>query len=222
MIHQVGIALAKSGYGCIFGIASATFEPLQNQHPVAFVLADATTDRLQPLTQGAGGLPLAFTGVNLDAFQAARALVGAHFRVQVGQLHQLAGRTATCADHLHAVGFGGQGAGHIFDIKQAQIQHRVELVEHHHRIEVAGYGPFGDVPAPLGLLPVEAGRFLGAEKVSPARAHLVDQVGEALLQGFDGGVFVVGPAGPLEKAQQQHPCAFLLADTQADGAQNHP
>ena len=46
VIHQVGIALAKSGYGGIFGIASATFEPLQNQHPVAFVLADATADRL--------------------------------------------------------------------------------------------------------------------------------------------------------------------------------
>ena len=46
VIHQVGIALAKSGDGGIFGIASATFEPLQNQHPVAFVLADATADRL--------------------------------------------------------------------------------------------------------------------------------------------------------------------------------
>jgi len=47
-------------------------------------------------------------------------------------------------------------------------------------------------------------------------------MGKALLQGFDGGVFVVGPARSLEKAQQQHPGAFLLADTQADGAQNHP
>jgi hypothetical protein len=46
--------------------------------------------------------------------------------------------------------------------------------------------------------------------------------GKALLQGLDRAVFVVRPARTFEKAQQQHPGAFLLADAQADRAQYHP
>lgn len=69
---------------------------------------------------------------------------------------------------------------------------------------------------------VEAGGLLSAEVVAAAGAHLVDQVGETLLQGLDGAVLVVGAAGALEEPQQQHPGALLLADAQPDGAQHHP
>ena len=58
--------------------------------------------------------------------------------------------------------------------------------------------------------------------IGTARAQVVDQMRETLLQRFDGGVFVVGAAWTLEEAQQQHPGAALLADAEADGAQHHP
>jgi hypothetical protein len=46
-------------------------------------------------------------------------------------------------------------------------------------------------------------------------------VGETLLQGLDGGIFVVGAARALQEAEQQHPGLLLLTDAQADGAQHH-
>ena len=232
MIHQVGIALAQGGDGGIFGVAAAAFEPLQDQHPVALVLADAAADRLQGLAQGTGGLALAFAGVDLDAIEAGGLVmavpidetpaVGAHLGVQIGQLHQLGRCAATGADHLHPRRFGRECARDLVGSEQAQIEHRVDLVEHHHRIEVAGDRPLGDIPAPLGLLAIEAGCLLGGEELAATGAHLIDQMGKALLQGFNGAVLVVGAAGPLEKAQQQHPGAFLFADAQPDGAQHHP
>ena len=64
----------------------------------------------------------------------------------------------------------------------------------------------------MGFLAIEFGGFFRREIVAPTRAHLVDQVGEALLEGLNGGVLVVGPAWPFQEAQQQHPGALLLAD----------
>lgn len=125
-------------------------------------------------------------------------------------------------DHLHAVGLGRQALHHLLHVEQAQVKHRVELIEHHHGIELAGDGALRDIPAALGLLAIEAGGLLGGEELTPAGAHLIDQVGKALLQGLDGSVLVVGAAGTLEEAQQQHAGALLFADAQADGAQHHP
>ena len=142
--------------------------------------------------------------------------------MQIGQLHQGWRCPPARADHLHAGGFGGEGAYHLGRVQQAKGQHWIEFVEHHHGIEVAGDGAFGDIPAPLGLLAIEGGGLLGIEVVPPAGAHLVDQVGKALLQRFDGAVFVVGATGTFEKAKQENAGSLLLADAQADGAQHHP
>ena len=181
VIHQVGIALAQGGDGRVFGVALAPLEPLKDQHPVALVLGDALADRLQGLAQGAGALALALPGVDLDAIKAALALMGAHLGVQVGELHQLQRGATTGADHFHALRLGGQGAADLIGVEQAQVEHRIELVEHHHRIKVAGDRPLGDVPAPLGLLAVKFGGFFGREVIAAPGAHLIDQVGEALL-----------------------------------------
>ena len=69
MIHQVGVALAQGGDGGVFGVAAPPLEPLQDQHPVALVLADAAADRLQGLAQGAGGFALALAGVDLNPIE---------------------------------------------------------------------------------------------------------------------------------------------------------
>ena len=50
----MGIALAQGGDGCIFGVAAAAFEPLQDQDPMALVLADAPPDGLQRFAQRTG------------------------------------------------------------------------------------------------------------------------------------------------------------------------
>ena len=203
---------------------------------MAFVLGDAAANGLQGLAQGTGGLALALAGVDLNPLEARQdrltglllegrgigAPVGAHLRVEVGNLHQGARSAPTGDDHLHAGGLGREGAHHLLGIQQAEIQHGVELIEHHHRIELAGDGPLGDGPTPLGLLHVHAGDLIGAKKFAAAGADLVDQMGETLLQGFDRRVFVVGATGPLQKTQQQHPGLLLLADAQANGPQDDP
>ena len=210
VVDQVGIAFAQGGNGGVFGVAAAALEPLQDQHPVALVLADAAADRLQGLAQGAGGFALAFTGVNLNAIEPRvggpirvallvepeiLAAVGPHFRVEIGDLHQLARRAPAGDDHFHAGGLGRQGLHHIGDVEQAQVQHRTQFIQHHHRIEGAGDRSLGDIPAPLGLLTIKFGGFVGREEIPAAGAHLVNQVGKALLQGLDCGVLVVGAAG---------------------------
>ena len=190
---------------------------------MALVLADAPTNRLQRLAQGTGALPLAFTGVDLDPLQPCGITpVGAHFGVKIRQLHESGRGTTAGADHLHPRGFGRQGAHHILLIQQGQIQNGVELIKHHHGVEIAGQGPLGDIPSALGLLPIEQGGFAGREIVPATRAHLINQVGKPLLQSLNGRIFVIGAPGPLEKPQQEHPRAFLLADPQPDGAQHHP
>ena len=45
---------------------------------------------------------------------------------------------------------------------------------------------------------------------------------EALLQGLDGRILVVGTAGTLEEAQQQCTGLPLLADAESDRAKNNP
>ena len=50
----MGIALAQGGDGCIFGVAAAAFEPLQDQDPMALVLADAPPDGLQRFPECTG------------------------------------------------------------------------------------------------------------------------------------------------------------------------
>ena len=57
--------------------------------------------------------------------------------------------------------------------------------------------------------------------IGPTSPQVIDQMGEALLQRFDCRVFVVGPSGPLQEPQQQHPGATLLTDAEADRAQHH-
>ena len=47
--------------------------------------------------------------------------------------------------------FRSQGAHHLLGVEQAQIEHRVELIEHHHRIQRTGQGAAGDRPAALGF-----------------------------------------------------------------------
>ena len=54
VVHQVRIALAKGSDGCIFGVTAAAFEPLQDQDPMALVLADAPPDGLQRFAQRTG------------------------------------------------------------------------------------------------------------------------------------------------------------------------
>jgi hypothetical protein len=162
-------------------------------------------------------------GLGAEAFAIrSPAAVGPHLGMEIGQLHQLPRRPPAGADHLHAGRLGPQGAHHLGGVEQAEVEHGVEFIEHHHRIEIAGDGALGDVPAPLGLLAIKTGGLLGGEVFAPAGAHLVDQVGETLLQGFDRGVLIVGAARTLEEAQQQHPGALAFADAQADGAQHHP
>ena len=142
--------------------------------------------------------------------------------MQISQAHQFPRSSPAGADHLHARGLGRQGAHHLGGIEQPQVEHGIELVEHHHRVKVAGDGPLGDVPAALGFLTIEAGGLVGSEVFAPAGAHLVDQVGKALLQGLDRGVLVVGTAGSFQEPQQQHPGALALADPKADGAEHNP
>ena len=136
VIHQVGVALAQGGDGGIFGVSLAALEPLQDQHPVAFVLADSLADGLQGFAKGAGGFPLAFAGVDLDAVEAIEGGfglgMGPHFGVEVSELNQLGWSPPAGADHLHTRWLGGQGAGHFIAIEQAQIEHGVELIEDHH------------------------------------------------------------------------------------------
>ena len=117
--------------------------------------------------------------------------------MEIRDLHQRARGAAAGDDHLHARGLSGEGADHLLGVQQAEVEHGVELVKHHHRIELTGDRPLGDGPAPLGLLNIDAGDLIDTEKFAAAGAHLIDQVGETLLQGFDRGVFVVGAAGPL-------------------------
>ena len=118
MIHEVRIALAQGGNGSVFGVAGAALEPLKNEHPVAFVLADAPADRLQAFAKGAGGFALAIPGVDLDAGDAGiQLLVGPHFRMEISQLHQFFRRAPSRADHLHPGGFASQGAGHLIGIE---------------------------------------------------------------------------------------------------------
>ena len=225
MIYEVGIALAQRCNGAVLGVALAAFEPLQDQHAVAFVLADAFADGLQRFAQGTSGFALAFTGVDLDALHAQLAgplvEMGPHFRVQIGKVDQGAWSSAAGGNHLKARWLGRQGAHHVFFIEQPQVEQGVELIEHHHRIEGTGEGPFGDIPAPLRFLAVKTGDFIGSEEVGAASSDLVDEMGETLLQRLNGGVFGVGPAWPFEKAQQQNAGALFLADAQSDGAQHH-
>ena len=225
VVHQVRIALAQGRDGAVFGVALAPFEPLQDQHAMALVLADALADGLQCFPKGTGGFALAFTGVDLDALHAQLAgglvQMRTHLRVQISQVHQGARCTAAGGDHLQPRGLGRKGAGDFLNIQQPQVEHRVELVEHHNGVQLAGQGAPGDVPATLGFLAIKAGDFLGGEVITPAGAHLVNQVGETLLEGFNGSVLGVGAAGTFEKAQQQDPGAFLLADAQSNRAQDH-
>ena len=136
VIHQVGIALAQRCNGTVLGVALAAFEPLQDQNAVALVLADAFADGLQRFAKGTGGFAFAFTGVDLDAFHAklARSLVemGAHFRLQVGQIDQRARSSTAGGNHLKARRFGRQGAHHVLFIEQPQVEQGVQFVEHHH------------------------------------------------------------------------------------------
>ena len=74
----------------------------------------------------------------------------------------------------------------------------------------------------MSFLAIEAGDIFGTEMFATAGSYLVDQVGKTLLKSFDRGIFVVGPAGTLEKTQQQNAGATLFANTKADGAQHHP
>ena len=228
----MGIAVPQRGDSGVFGVAAAPFQPLQDQHPVAFVLADAPSNRLQRLAEGAGGFALALPGVDLDAaahVQRDHPLllqpwppVRPHLGVQVRHPHQWSRCRAASHDDFHALRPLPEGVDHVLHIQQPQIEHRVQFIQHHHRIERAGDRSFGDHPAPLGFLPIEAGGFFSGEVIGTARAQVVDQMRETLLQRFDGGVFVVGAARALEEAQQQHPGASLFTDAQADGAQHHP
>ncbi len=160
---------------------------------MTLVLADALADRLQGFAQGTGGFAFAFTGVDLNPLHPQLAgavmLVGAHFRMEIRQIHQGTWCPSTGGDHLETCRFSGQRSGHLLHIQQAQIKHGVQLIEHHHGIQLAGQGPAGDVPAPLRLEAIKTGDLLGGEKVTPPGAHLIDQVGKALLQGFNRSIF---------------------------------
>jgi hypothetical protein len=52
----------------------------------------------------------------------------------------------------------------------------------------------------LGFEAIKAGDFIGVEEFGASGSDLIDKVGEGALKGFDGGVFVVGAGGSLEKA----------------------
>ena len=198
---------------------------------MALVLADAAANRLEGLAEGTGGFPLSFTGVDLDAAAhverdhplliKAWPPVRPHLGMEVRNPHQRSRCRATGHDDFHALGPLPQGVDHVFHIEQPQVEHGVEFIQHHHRVERAGDGSFGDYPAPLGLLPVKAGGLIGGEVIGAARAQMIDQMGKTLLEGFDGCVLVVGPPRALQEAQQQDPGASLLADAQANGAQHH-
>ena len=54
MVHQMRVALPQCGNGRILGVAGPTLEPLEDQHPVALVLADAFTDRLETFAESTG------------------------------------------------------------------------------------------------------------------------------------------------------------------------
>ena len=148
--------------------------------------------------------------------------MGPHLGVEVGLTHQGGRCGATGDDDLHPLRPVAEGAHHVLQIQQAEIQHGIELVQNHHRVEGTGDRALGDHPAPLGFVAVEPRGFISGEVIGPSGAQVVDQMGEALLQSFDGRILVVGPAWAFEKAQQQHPGLPLLADAEADGAQHNP
>ena len=170
---------------------------------MAFVLADASADRLQGFPKGTGGFPLSFTGINLDAACCDKrqrgvvvhlgASVRAHLRVQIGDLYQPAWSSTSGDDDFHPFRSALQRPDHIFGFEEAKIQDWIQFIENHHGVQSARNGAFGDVPTPLSFLSVEAFDLVHTEIVSPAGSHLIDQVGEALLQSFDRGVFVVSP-----------------------------
>ena len=226
VIHQVGVALAQGVNGGVFRVALPTLEPLQDQHPVAGVLADPPPNGLERLAQRTGGLPLAFSGVDLDpprpVIAGGLVLMGADFRMQVRQAGQFPRRPAAGGDDFHVGGHLTHGLDHLVFVQKAQVQHRIQLIQHQHRVETTGQGPLGNVPPPLGFLAVECRHLVSGEILRPSGAHLVNEMGEPLLQRLDGSVLVVGASRSFQEAQQQHPGVLPLTNTQANGAQHHP
>jgi hypothetical protein len=51
-------------------------------------------------------------------------------------------------------------------------------------------------------LAIKTGYFIGIEIIGPAGAHLINQMGEALLQRFDRGIFRIGPTRPFKETNQ--------------------
>ena len=141
--------------------------------------------------------------------------------MQIGDLHQRTRSATPGNDDFHAFRSALQRPDYIFGFKQTEIEHWIEFIENDNGVQSAGNGAFGDIPAPLGFLSVEACDFVHAEIVSPACSDLINQVGETLLQSFDGCVFVVSPPWSFQEAKQQNPGAPLLADTKPNGAQHN-
>ena len=148
--------------------------------------------------------------------------MGPHLGVEVGLTHQGGRCGPTGDDDLHPLRPVAEGAHHVLQVQQAEIEHRIQLVQNHHRVEGTGDRALGDHPAPLGFVAVESRGFVGGEVIGPPCAQVVDQMGETLLQGLDGRILVVGPSWAFEEAQQQHPGLPLLADAESNGAQHNP
>ena len=224
------IAFPEGGDGGVFGVAGAALQPLEDQDPVALVLADAASDRLKGLTKGAGGFPLPFACVDLDAAAHvqrdhpialhARPTMGPHLGVQVSTTDQRCGRGSPCNDHLHAAWTLAEGAHHVLDIEQSQVQDRIQFIEDHNGIERTGDRPLGDHPAAFRFVPVEARGLFRCEVIGSSGAQMVDQVWKTLLQSLDGGILVVSTPRTLQKPQQQNAGPALFTDSESDGPQH--